>query len=144
MPESTPADVFVRLLAERAAHNESYLAWAIHAFAESEDLPIDSVIARLGVAEPDAADFLICLKPAGDQFGAMVQTIVSRFNLDPDVLLIVLRHVEVVDTFRTSSTGASGSDSGALLAARMRTTDVSTQGSPGTGRDSSDPDRDES
>jgi len=115
------AGAFLRLLAERAAADPAYLAWAVRTYAEAEGQPTTDVLTQLGVAEHSATDFLVSLRPAGERFAEMLTAICVRFGADEPALLTVLREVEVLDAFRSGGPhGAADADAGLLMAARMR------------------------
>jgi len=105
-----------RILIERAEGDSAYMASAIRAYARTERRDSTTVMAALGVAENEFANFLLCLKPVGDRFSAMVRTVCSRFAVDETQLLRVLRQVELLDAFAAETSAQQG----LLLAARSR------------------------
>lgn len=115
------AGAFLRLLAEGAAADPSYLAWVVRSYAEAEGRPTVDVLAQMGVAENSAPDFLVSLRPTGERLAEMLKAICDRFGADERALLAVLREVEVLDAFRADSPSSAGAtDAGLLMAARMR------------------------
>ena len=123
MADGGATGAFARLLAERASTDPSYLAWAVRTHAESEGRSTAAVLTQLGVADDLTPDFLVSLRPTGERFSDMLTAICARFGADERELLAVLREVEVIDAFRARGPSSAGvTDSGLLMAARMRET----------------------
>jgi hypothetical protein len=116
--DSGQSRAFLRLLAERATSNPAYIAWALREYAESEGEDLTQILSRLGIAEDDRSDFMVCLRPTGERFAETLHAIVSRFMVDELALASMLRQSEVLTALRDSRTASA--DAGFLLAARMR------------------------
>jgi hypothetical protein len=115
------SDADLHILAKRAEDDPAYMASAIRAFAQAEDRELKTVIASLGITENESSKFLLCLRPDGERFRAMLRTLCLRFSVDETALLNVLRQVEVLGAF--ASEGSSYQGVGVLLAARSRQRD---------------------
>jgi len=121
----TAAD-FLKTLAERAASDSAYVAWAVREYAESQGESVDETVLGLGISAKDRDDFFVSIRPQGDRPADAVRAIVKRFGVDEIAFTSILRHVEVLTALRHG--GAASADRGVLLAARMKDGDTSESG----------------
>lgn len=105
-------------LAARAADQPFFLAWALAAYARSDDLDDAGLAAALGCPPRELAMLRLCRAPRTDpeEFWEDVAAIAERFQLDPTRLAEVVKQGRVVRRFEQADAGTGGS----LLAARDR------------------------
>ena len=117
-----PGPSLLRRAARRAENDPFYMASALSAYKEAEELD-DAALARfLGCSEHDLLSLALCRRPglappAG--FGEDITSLVNRFPLDAEHLVHLVRRAEFLDAMRQTAISL-GEDQPQLLAAEDR------------------------
>jgi hypothetical protein len=111
----------VERLAQRAAVDPYFLAFALAEYAAAEGLDDAGLAAALGAAPEVLAHVRLCPAPRADPdgFRADVDRVAAAFGLNRDVLANVARHGQVIAGMRAAAE-ANPAAAGAMLAARDR------------------------
>ncbi len=113
-------DESVARLANRAAIDPYFLAFALAEYAAAERLDETGLAAALGTTADVLPHVRLCPSPRADPdgFRADVDRVAGKFGLNRDALAAVARHGQVVAAMRAAA--ADPTEAGFLLAARDR------------------------
>jgi hypothetical protein len=124
----------LRRAAERARNNSFYLASALAAYQESENLDDEALAEFLGCAPSALPSLALCRQPGAvgeAEFRNDVEQLIARFNVRLDSLVQLLREAEFLEALRsrppTSTRIQTDSHAGLLLAAQDRSEGVDKQ-----------------
>ena len=111
--------------ARRAAENRYFLAFALHLFAENNQMDEPDLMAALGATPETLAHARLCRTPRGDDSAVKdeVARIAAKFGLNAGVLLKAVRAGEVTVAHRTAAERELPEPVVPMLAARDRTPD---------------------
>ena len=105
-------------LADRAAADPHFLAFALAEYAAAEKLDRAGLLAALGTSEDRFPHVQLCRAPRADPDGFRedVDRIAAKFGLNRDVLVTAARHGQAVAALRPPE--GEPSETGFLIAAR--------------------------
>ena len=108
--------------ARRAAENRYFLAFALHLFAENNQMDEPDLMAALGATPETLAHARLCRTPRGDAAGMKdeVARIAAKFGLNAGVLLRAVRAADVAVVQQTAAQRELPEPVAPLLAARDR------------------------
>ncbi len=113
-----------RAFADRAASTGApLLASALHAYADAEGRNWADLAREIGGASDTLDRIACCFAPRPDAFLEDARAIAEYAGADPDSLLLLLRQLQVIETFSDEPVAAGSSSDDArpfLLAARDR------------------------
>jgi hypothetical protein len=107
-------------LADRAAADPQFLAFALTEYAKAESLDRPGLLAALGAAEDRFPHVQLCRAPRADPDGFRedVDRIAAKFGLNRDVLATAVRHGQVAAAHQIAA--GDPNEAGFLIAARDR------------------------
>lgn len=108
--------------ARRAADNPYFLAFALHQYAENQQMDEPALAAALGATADTLAHARLCRTPRGDDAAvrAEVDRIAAKFGLNAGVLMQAVRAGEAAVAVRTATAGPLPETAAPVLAARDR------------------------
>ena len=114
-------DMVIRA-ARRAAVDPHFLAFALHHYAEGQQMDEPALMAALGATPETLAHARLCRTPRGDDAGMKeeVARIASKFGLNAAVLLRAVRAGEVAVAHRAAAERELPETAAPVLAARDR------------------------
>jgi len=109
-------------LARRVVNDPTFVAAALHCYAESEELDVEELAKHLGCPPAALPQVYLCQMPRAEapQFWQDVQEIAGRFALNADGLAEAVRHGQSVLRMRGREAAGTSQPPAALLAARRR------------------------
>lgn len=115
------SDSVIRM-ARRAAIDPRFLAFALHQYAENQQMDEPALMAALGATPETLAHARLCRTPRGDDAGVKedVARIAAKFGLNAAVLLRAVRAGEVAVVQRAAAERESPEPVVPVLAARDR------------------------
>jgi hypothetical protein len=115
------SDSVIRM-ARRAAIDPRFLAFALHQYAENQQMDEPALMAALGATPDGLAHARLCPTPRSDRSGLReeVERIAAKFRLNAAVLLRAVRAGEVAVAQRAAAERELPETAAPLLAARDR------------------------
>ncbi len=117
-------DMVIRA-ARRAAVDPHFLAFALHQYAEGQQMDEAALMAELGATPETLAHARLCRTPRGDDVGMKedIARIADKFGLNAAVLLKAVRAGEVAVAHRAAAARQLPETAAPVLAARDRIPD---------------------
>lgn len=108
--------------ARRAADNPYFLAFALHRYAENNQMDEPALMTALGATDETLAHARLCRTPRTDRDGLQedVNRIAARFGLNAGVLVQAVRAGEVAVAHRAAAERGVPEQASPMLAARDR------------------------
>lgn len=115
-------DEMVIRAARRAASDPHFLAFALHQYAENQQMDEPALATALGATADTLAHARLCRTPRGDEaaVGAEVDRIAAKFGLNAGVLMQAVRDGEAAVAIRTATAEPLPETAAPVLAARDR------------------------